>query len=275
MKPQKHILKYEEVGIKDVGLVGGKNASLGEMIRTLKAKGVPVPSGFVVTASAYFYFLEKTGLDKFIKTTLKGLEHEESERSPAPRARSSATLSCTRNFRKTLPRKSCRATTNLKSVTARTRMWRCVLRQQRKTCRARPSRASRKAISASAGQQRSSRPRAPRWRRSSPTARSPIAQDRGFDHLKIALSAGVQKMVRSDRACSGVMFTLDTESGFPNIVLINGSWGLGEMIVKGEVTPDEFIVWKEGLATRRCASDHRKEARRETAQDDLSPWQRR
>ena len=74
--------------------------------------------------------------------------------------------------------------------------------------------------------------------------------DRGFDHLKIALSAGVQKMVRSDRACSGVMFTVDTESGFSNIVLINGSWGLGEMIVKGEVTPDEFIVWKEGLAQK-------------------------
>ncbi len=72
--------------------------------------------------------------------------------------------------------------------------------------------------------------------------------DRGFDHLKIALSAGVQKMVRSDRACSGVMFTVDTESGFKDIVIINGSWGLGEMIVKGEVTPDEFIVWKEGLA---------------------------
>jgi len=73
--------------------------------------------------------------------------------------------------------------------------------------------------------------------------------DRGFDHLKIALSAGVQKMVRSDKACSGVMFSVDTESGFPNIVIINGSWGLGEMIVKGEVTPDEFIVWKEGLKT--------------------------
>ncbi len=72
--------------------------------------------------------------------------------------------------------------------------------------------------------------------------------DRGFDHLKIALSAGVQKMVRSDKACSGVMFSLDTESGFRDIVLINGSWGLGEMIVKGEVTPDEFIVWKKGLA---------------------------
>jgi pyruvate,water dikinase len=72
-KNQKHILKYEEVGIKDVGIVGGKNASLGEMIRTLGAKGVPVPSGFTVTAPAYFYFLQKTGLDVFIKKTLKGL----------------------------------------------------------------------------------------------------------------------------------------------------------------------------------------------------------
>ena len=73
MKSQKYILKFEEVGIKDVGLVGGKNASLGEMIRTLKSKGVPVPSGFVVTAAAYYYFLKSTGLDKFIRATLKGL----------------------------------------------------------------------------------------------------------------------------------------------------------------------------------------------------------
>ena len=70
---KKYILKFEEVGIKDVGMVGGKNASLGEMIRTLGAKGVPVPSGFTVTADGYFYFLQSTGLDKFIKETLKGL----------------------------------------------------------------------------------------------------------------------------------------------------------------------------------------------------------
>ena len=94
--------------------------------------------------------------------------------------------------------------------------------------------------------------------------------DRGFDHLKIALSAGVQKMVRSDKACSGVMFSVDTESGFPNIVIINGSWGLGEMIVKGEVTPDEFIIWKDGLKNGHEASDHRAQARRKVAQDDLS-----
>src|SRR6185437_8669127 len=72
-------LKFEEVGIKDVGEVGGKNASLGEMIRELGAKGVPVPSGFVVTATAYYYFLEKTGLDEFIKKTLKGLNTKKLE----------------------------------------------------------------------------------------------------------------------------------------------------------------------------------------------------
>ena len=74
MKSNKHILKFEEVGIKDVPIVGGKNASLGEMIRTLSSKGIPVPSGFVVTAPAYFYFLKETGLDVLIKSTLKGLD---------------------------------------------------------------------------------------------------------------------------------------------------------------------------------------------------------
>ena len=71
---KKYILKFEEIGIKDVGMVGGKNASLGEMIRTLGAKGVPVPSGFAVTADGYFHFLKETGLDEFIRTTLKGLD---------------------------------------------------------------------------------------------------------------------------------------------------------------------------------------------------------
>ena len=71
--------------------------------------------------------------------------------------------------------------------------------------------------------------------------------DKKFDHFKVALSVGVQKMIRSDLSCSGVMFTLDTESGFRDTVLINGSWGLGEMIVQGEVTPDEFLIFKKTL----------------------------
>ena len=81
--------------------------------------------------------------------------------------------------------------------------------------------------------------------------------DKGFDHFAIALSVGVQKMVRSDEACSGVMFTIDTESGFQDAIVINGSWGLGENIVKGKVTPDEFIVHKPTLQ-RRIQIDCRK-----------------
>ena len=140
----------------------------------------------------------------------------------------------------------------------------------RKICRARVLRANRKAISAFAAPKGTLR--AVRATMASLFTDRAISYraDRGFDHLKIALSVGVQKMVRSDKACSGVMFTLDTESGFPNVVFINGSWGLGEMIVKGEVTPDEFFVWKEGIEAGRRASDHREEAWRETAEDDLS-----
>jgi pyruvate,water dikinase len=77
--------------------------------------------------------------------------------------------------------------------------------------------------------------------------------DKKFDHFKVALSVGVQKMVRSDKGCSGVAFTLDTESGFRDVVLINGSWGLGEMVVQGKVTPDEYLVWKKGLKTGAAA----------------------
>src|SRR3990167_8243847 len=75
--------------------------------------------------------------------------------------------------------------------------------------------------------------------------------DKGFDHFKIALSVGIQKMVRSDLGSSGVMFTLDTESGFKDIILINGVFGLGEMIVQGEVTPDEFLVFKPFLFDKK------------------------
>lgn len=246
MKSQKHILKFEEVGIKDVGMVGGKNASLGEMIRTLHAKGVPVPSGFVVTASAYFYFLEKTGLDKFVKTTLKGL-NTKNLKDLQRRGKIVRNAIMRTEFPKDLSAKIAKGYRELEKRYGKNA-----------DVAVRSSATAEDLPTASfAGEQESYLGirgggdvlRAVRATMASLFTDRAISYraDRGFDHLKIALSAGVQKMVRSDRACSGVMFTLDTESGFPNIVLINGSWGLGEMIVKGEVTPDEFIVWKEGL----------------------------
>lgn len=246
-KKKAFILWFEDLGIKDVPLVGGKNASLGEMIRALKSKGVPVPSGFVVTAAAYFYFLKKTGLDKFIKETLKGLKtknlkqlHEcgSTIRYAIMHAKFSKDLSAeiVRGYRELEKRYGKNVDVAVRSsATAEDLPGASFAGEQESYLGIRGAEevlAAVRATMASLFTDRAISYRA----------------DKGFDHLKIALSVGVQKMVRSDRACSGVMFTLDTESGFPDVVLVNGSWGLGEMIVKGEVTPDEFLVWKKGLA---------------------------
>ena len=246
MKSKKHILKFEDVGIKDVPIVGGKNASLGEMIRTLKSKGVPVPSGFVVTAEAYYYFLKSAGLDKFIKVTLKKLDTRNLKdlsrcgkliREKIVRAEFPADLEAdiAKSYRELEKRYGKNTDVAVRSsATAEDLPGASFAGEQESYLGIRGEKEVQIAVRATMASLFTDRAISYR-------------ADRGFDHLKIALSAGVQKMVRSDRACSGVMFTLDTESGFQNIVLINGSWGLGEMIVKGEVTPDEFIVWKEGL----------------------------
>ena len=246
MKSNQHILKFEEVGIKDVGMVGGKNASLGEMIRTLKEKGVPVPSGFVVTAPAYFYFLKETGLDEFIKKTLTGL-NTKSLKDLQRRGKIVRDAIMKMEFPKDLQQEIIAAYHELEkrygknadvavrsSATAEDLPGASFAGEQESYLGIRGAEEVMAAVRATMASLFTDRAISYR-------------EDRGFDHFKIALSAGVQKMVRSDKACSGVMFSLDTESGFPNIVLINGSWGLGEMIVKGEVTPDEFIVWKKGL----------------------------
>ncbi len=247
MQKQKHIVKYEEVAIKEVPQVGGKNASLGEMIVTLKSKGVPVPSGFVITASAYFYFLKSAKLDVYIAKTLKGL-NTKNLKDLAKRGKMVRDAIMKANFPVDLKRDIAGAYHNFiekrygkdadvavrSSATAEDLPGASFAGEQESYLGIRGAKellVAARATMASLFTDRAISYRA----------------DRGFDHLKIALSVGVQKMVRSDKACSGVMFTLDTESGFPNVVLINASWGLCEMIVKGEVTPDEFFVWKEGL----------------------------
>jgi pyruvate,water dikinase len=247
---KKYILKFEEVGIKDVGMVGGKNASLGEMIRTLGAKGVPVPSGFTVTADAYYYFLASTGLDKFIKETLKGLNtknlkelervgkliREKMVATEFPEDLNKDIVDAYRNFIEKRYGKNADVAVR-SSATAEDLPGASFAGEQESYLGIRGAKEVAVAVRATMASLFTDRAISYR-------------ADRGFDHLKIALSAGVQKMVRSDKACSGVMFSVDTESGFKDIVIINGSWGLGEMIVKGEVTPDEFIIWKEGLATK-------------------------
>ncbi len=245
---QPYVLPYEKIGIKDVPQVGGKNASLGEMIVSLKAKGVPVPSGFVVTAAAYYHFMKDAKLDVFIAKTLKGLDTKDLKdlarrgkliRETIVKASLPADLerdiaAAYHNFIEKRYGKNADVAVR-SSATAEDLPGASFAGEQESYLGIRGIKDLLVAVRATMASLFTDRAISYR-------------ADRGFDHLKIALSVGVQKMVRSDKACSGVMFTLDTESGFPNVVLINGSWGLGEMIVQGEVTPDEYWVSKRGLA---------------------------
>lgn len=244
----KHILWMEEVGIADVPEVGGKNASLGEMISNLASLGVRVPSGFIVTAGAYRHFLQKTGLDVFIKQTLTGLDtsnlRDLDKRAKAVReaiVKQELPDDLKEGIRKAYAKMEKRYGQNIdtavrSSATAEDLPGASFAGEHDTYLGIRGAERVIKATKSAMA--------------SLFTARAiSYRVDKGFDHFKVALSVGVQQMVRSDKGCSGVMFTLDTESGFKDTVIINGSWGLGEMIVQGKVTPDEFIVSKKTAQT--------------------------
>ena len=241
-----HILWMKDIGMDDVAAVGGKNASLGELIRSVVPKGVRVPEGFCVTAEAYYYFLKETGLDVFIATTLDGLN--------------------TKNL-KELSRCGKLVRDAMRSTPLPVRLERAVIdayAQMEKKYGKKVDVAVRSSATAEdlpgasfAGEHetylniRGSKDvvRATIWAMASLFTDRAISYraDKGFAHTKVALSVGVQKMVRSDLGASGVMFTVDTESGFRDLVLINAVWGLGELIVQGRVTPDEYLVMKSKL----------------------------
>ncbi|MCK5234196.1 MAG: phosphoenolpyruvate synthase, partial [Candidatus Aenigmarchaeota archaeon] len=245
-KTNAFILWFDQLGIEDVPLVGGKNASLGEMYRNLSSLGVKIPNGFAVTSKAYWHFLETAGIKEKIHQILSDLdtrsiknlrEHGEKVRNTILSAelpddlkqaiveayshlekqynefvdvavRSSATA-------EDLPDASFagQQETYLNITGPESLVLAC------KKCIA--SLFTDRAISYRA--------------------------DKNFDHFSIALSIGVQKMVRSDIATSGVMFSIDTESGFPDVVVINAAYGLGENVVQGAVNPDEYVVFKPTL----------------------------
>ena len=237
MKQQELILPFEKVGIKDVGLVGGKNASLGEMISKLGSKGVRVPGGFIVTAEAYRYFLSERGLDVKIRDILKGLDTRNlkdlSSRAKLVRETiknevlpETLRLEIIKSYR--LMEKRYGANTDMavrSSATAEDLPGASFAGEHETYLGIRGVEDLLAAIRAAMASLFTDRAISYRV-------------DKGFSHFKIALSVGVQKMVRSDTGASGVIFTLDTESGFPNVVVVNGSWGLGEMIVQGKVKPD-------------------------------------
>lgn len=233
----------DSVGIKNVSEVGGKNASLGEMLKELKPKGVNIPGGFIVTASAYQYFLKNTGLQKFIKDTLKGLDTK-NLKDLAHRGELVRDTIKEKNFPADLKREIIKFYKQMEkqyganvdvavrsSATAEDLPGASFAGEHETYLGIRGADELLKAVRAAMASLFTDRAISYR-------------ADKGFDHLKISLSVGVQKMVRSDSGASGVMFTLDTESGFKDVVLINAVWGLGEMIVQGKVTPDEFLVWK-------------------------------
>lgn len=262
----KYILWFRETGIKDISLVGGKNASLGEMHRNLRRRGIRVPDGFSVTAGAFRYFIAQNKLDGEIKNILKGL-NTANMRNLAERGyrirqtilsaefpvdlRNQIVEAYSRLSREYNPRKSFRLSWSKQDHTNHFAGGADVAVRSSAT-------AEDLADASFAGQQESYLNVTGEYQllESIKKCFSSLFTDRaisyrvdkGFDQLSVALSVGVQKMVRSDEASSGVMFTIDTESGFQDAVIINGSYGLGENIVKGKVNPDEFIIHKPTLA---------------------------
>jgi pyruvate,water dikinase len=239
---------FADITIEDVPLVGGKNASLGEMVRELAGKGVKVPNGFAITADAYRHFIREAGIDERIRATLSDLDtHDMANLSERGQAVRQAILNAT------LP-------ADLQTVIG------YAYRQLQGGSAVPLDVAVRSSATAEdlpdasfAGQQETYLnvhgtaallETCKRCFASLFTDRAiSYRVDKGFDHFKVALSIGVQRMVRSDLACSGVMFTIDTESGFRDAVMVSAAYGLGENVVQGSVTPDEYLVFKPTLKT--------------------------
>ena len=238
---------FEKLGRGDVARVGGKNASLGEMVRNLDKKGVRVPPGFATTADAYWRYVEANGLRRVIADSLAALEA-----GHAPLAEVGATIR----------REFLRGTWPKDIAEAIQAAYRELCRRAGKTdadVAVRSSATAEDLPDASfAGQQetylniRGEAALLDACRRCYASLFTDRAisyrKAKGFDHLKVALSVGVQRMVRSDLGGAGVMFSIDTETGFDKVVLINAAWGLGENVVQGAVDPDEYQVFKPLLS---------------------------
>lgn len=248
---QEYVLWYQQLGMQDVNRVGGKNASLGEMISNLAGAGVEVPGGFATTADAYNQFLEQSGLNDKIHQLLDTLDVDDvNELSKAGQQIRQWIIDTP--FQPEFEQAIKTAFSELSedndefsfavrsSATAEDMPDASFAGQQETFLNVRGLDAVMEAIKhvfASLFNDRAISYRV----------------HQGYDHRGVALSAGVQRMVRSDIASSGVMFTIDTESGFEDVVFITSSFGLGEMVVQGAVNPDEFYVHKPTLKAGRPA----------------------
>jgi pyruvate, water dikinase len=245
----KYIVPFEQLGRHDVERVGGKNASIGEMIGNLARVGVQVPGGFATTAAGYREFLAKDGLAGRIRAALGSLDVDDVDRLAATGAQIRDWVLAT-PFPPALEREVSDAWSAMGGEAI------AVAVRSSATAEDLPE-------ASFAGQQETFlnvRGRAAVLRAMHEVYAS-LFNDRaiayrvhqGFDHGQVALSVGIQHMVRSDLGASGVMFTLDTDSGFREVVFITASYGLGETIVQGAVNPDEFYVYKPGLRAGRPA----------------------
>jgi pyruvate, water dikinase len=245
-KEQSFILWFDQLGIEDVPSVGGKNASLGEMYQHLTPKGVRIPNGFAVTAYAYRYLLEKTGTASKIKEILSDLNTSDMD-NLAERGHKVRSLIRNLEFPEELRKSIVEAYQQMEKEYG-----------ESVDVAVRSSATAEDLPDASfAGQQETYLnihgyeeviDACKRCFASLFTNRAiSYRQDKDFDHFSVALSIGVQKMVRSDMACSGVMFSIDTESGFKDAIFLTGAFGLGENVVQGAVNPDEWYIFKPTL----------------------------
>jgi len=250
MSDERYVIDFVKLRASDVGRVGGKNASLGEMIATLTAAGVRVPGGFATTAEAYREFLAQNGLDRKIEQALAGLDVDDVQAlaktgaqirdwivaQPLPAALTTEIEKAYAELTQAAGREVAVAVRS--SATAEDLPEASFAGQQETYLNIRGREAVLNAVKLVFASLYTDRAITYRVHQ-------------GFAHDKVALSAGVQRMVES--SASGVMFTLDTESGFDQVVLINAAYGLGETVVQGEVNPDEFHVYKPALRANRPA----------------------
>ena len=242
-----NIVQLHQVGMKDIDLVGGKNASLGEMIQNLTKLGVSIPGGFVITVNAYQEFIQHNNLDEKIRALVNQIDYASVEslrraglqirntirNGRFPSALSQEIINCYHELSKKYEQEGTDVAVR-SSATAEDLPDASFAGQQETYLNVRGPAALMDAVR---------------------NCFASLFTDRAisyresfkYDHFAVGLSVCIQKMVRSDLGSSGVAFSLDTESGFKDVVVINGSYGLGEMVVQGSVSPDEFIVFKPTL----------------------------
>lgn len=238
-----YVRQFADLTASDIAIVGGKNASLGEMIRSLKGKGVAVPTGFATTANAYWKFLEANNLIDPVQSFLTELKNGDRPLEEIGKAIRQAF------YQSTFPDEI--ATSIREAYRDLSRHY----QTENVDVAVRSSATAEDLPEASFAGQQETFLNVSGEQDVLDACRNCYAslftdraisyrQAHGFDHRQVALSVGVQKMVRSDQASAGVMFSIDTETGFPDVVVINAAWGLGENVVKGTVIPDEYRVFK-------------------------------